>query len=191
MTRPPLILASSSPRRKQMLEALAIPFELYPADVEETWPTGMPVTEVPEYLARLKAEAVYARVSSDRLVLAADTIVVLDGDIINKPGDEQEAIAMLERLSGHMHEVISGVCLKGAGANECFSSLTRVYFKPLKRSDIERYVAACLPLDKAGSYAIQEWIGMTGISHIEGDYFNVVGLPVNMVFDRLRTLGWV
>lgn len=183
----PIVLASGSPRRKMLLEAVQIPFMVHPANIDEDhYPKSLSINEIPVYLAREKAGAVAIREPENTLLLAADTIVVHRGDIIGKPGDQHEAVAMLKRLSGDRHQVISGVCLKENDREVTFSSTTAVYFKPLQEADIKYYVKTFRPLDKAGSYAIQEWIGMIGIEKIEGDYFNVVGLPIHQVVAHLR-----
>lgn len=182
-----LILASGSPRRKDLLEQLGIPFIIHTAGIAETYPADMPIEEVPQYLARQKALAVQAaRQSADKWILAADTIVRLHGRILEKPADEADARRMLALLSGQTHTVISGVCLLKGDDIDIFSAMTKVHFAVLTQEEIAHYVATAKPLDKAGSYAIQEWIGMIGIKGIEGDYFNVVGLPISMVYARLK-----
>lgn len=184
-----IILASGSPRRKYLLEQLGIPFTIHTAGIEETYPADMPILQVPQYLAEQKARAVQEQLSTDKLILAADTIVELKGRILEKPKDEADAQRMLGLLSGNTHTVISGVCLLHGDHCEVFHVTTKVHFAHLDPNDIARYVAECQPLDKAGSYAIQEWIGMIGIRGIEGDYFNVVGLPVQEVYARLKELS--
>lgn len=179
-----IILASGSPRRKQLLEAAHIDFEVMVADVDETPPQGMAGHEVPVHLAHKKAVAI-GRNFPDRLVLGADTVVLLDDDILNKPKDEADAMAMLARLSGRMHRVVTGVCLLQNDRADVFSVVTEVYFRSLTAAQISFYVATYKPLDKAGAYAIQEYIGMIGIEKINGDYYNVMGLPVGDVVKRL------
>lgn len=172
-----LILASGSPRRKQLLEQAHIDFEVITSDVDETNPPGMPGEEVPVHLAKMKAAAV-AEKNPGRDVLAADTVVLLDNDILGKPANDEEAKVMLARLSGNMHRVVTGVCLIKDGTEHSFSVTTEVYFRQLTSTQISFYVEKYHPLDKAGAYAIQEYIGIVGIEKIVGDYYNVMGLPV-------------
>lgn len=179
-----LILASGSPRRRQLLEQAHIDFEVMAADVDETPPPGMPVREVPAHLAGIKAAAI-AEIHPGRDILAADTIVLLDGQIIGKPADINDAKTMLRRLSGRVHTVITGVCLRRGEEITLFSRETQVYFRPLSGAQIDFYAETYKPLDKAGSYAIQEYIGIIGIERIDGDYYNVMGLPVGDVVPLL------
>ena len=179
-----LIHASGSPRRKQLLEQAHIDFEVISADVDETPPAGMDAEEVPAHLAMKKAAAV-AENHPGRRILAADTIVLLDGDIIGKPAGIEEAKTMLARLSGRMHTVITGVCLQDGAEVKTFSAHTKVYFRSLTDAQISFYAETYKPLDKAGSYAIQEYIGIIGIERIDGDYYNVMGLPVGDVMKYL------
>jgi len=179
-----LILASGSPRRKQLLEQAHISFDVVVPDVDETNPPGMPGVEVPEFLARKKALAV-AEHYPGRCILAADTVVLLGEEILGKPAGLAEAKAMLAKLSGRMHRVVTGVCLLAEGQLFSFSETTEVYFRPLLEQQIEAYVEQYRPLDKAGSYAIQEYIGIVGIEKIVGDYYNVMGLPVGLIVPRL------
>lgn len=179
-----IILASGSPRRKQLLEAAHIDFEVIVADVDETPPHGMAGHEVPVHLAHKKAVTI-SQQYPDRLVLAADTVVLLDDDILNKPKDEADAKAMLARLSGRVHKVVTGVCLMQDERADVFSVVTEVYFRLLTPEQISFYVDTYKPMDKAGAYAIQEYIGMIGIEKIDGDYYNVMGLPVGDVVKRL------
>ena len=179
-----IILASGSPRRKQLLEAAHIDFEVIVADVDETNPPGMAGHEVPVHLAHKKAVEI-SRQHPEKLVLAADTVVLLDDDILGKPKDEADAKAMLARLSGRVHKVVTGVCLMQDERADVFSVTTEVYFRHLTTAQISFYVDTYKPMDKAGSYAIQEYIGMIGIEKIDGDYYNVMGLPVGDVVKRL------
>ena len=179
-----LILASGSPRRKQLLELAHIDFEVITSDVDETNPPGMPGEEVPVHLAKEKACAVAAK-HPGRDVLAADTVVLLEGDILGKPDNDAAAKEMLARLSGKMHRVVTGVCLLQNGLEQSFSVTTEVYFRQLSEAQISFYVDTYHPLDKAGSYAIQEYIGIIGIAKIVGDYYNVMGLPVGNVVPLL------
>jgi septum formation protein len=183
-----LILASGSPRRKQLLEQAHIDFEVVTSDVDETNPPGMPGEEVPVHLAKKKAEAV-AEKYPGRDVLAADTVVLLDGDILGKPASDYEAKAMLTRLSGQMHRVVTGVCLFHREREHVFSVNTEVYFRHLSYEQISFYVDHYHPMDKAGAYAIQEYIGIIGIEKIVGDYYNVMGLPVGDIIPLLNDAG--
>lgn len=179
-----LILASGSPRRKLLLEQAHIDFEVVTSDVDETNPPGMSGEEVAVHLAKKKAEAV-AEKYPGRDVLAADTVVLLGDDILGKPASDYEAKAMLTRLSGNMHRVVTGVCLIKDGKEHAFSATTEVYFRHLSYEQVSFYVDHYHPLDKAGSYAIQEYIGIVGIEQIVGDYYNVMGLPVGEVVPLL------
>lgn len=181
-----IILASQSPRRKHLLELAGYQFEVIVADVDETNPPGMPGMQVPEFLARKKAAVIPA---GEALVIAADTIVLLDDDILGKPKDEADARNMLQRLSGRMHEVVSGVCLRKGDRELGFSVVTEVYFRPLSAEQIDYYVGEYKPFDKAGSYAIQEWIGLVGIERINGDYYNVMGLPIGEVVKQIQLIS--
>lgn len=183
-----IILASQSPRRKQLLEMAEIEFEIRIADIDETPPPGMDAAIVPEHLAREKA-AVIAKNNPDAIVIAADTIVLLDNEILGKPVNEDDALAILKKLSGRMHEVISGVCIRQGEAIHSFSAITEVYFRTLTEEQIRHYIANYHPYDKAGAYAIQEWIGIVGIEKINGDYYNVMGLPVGQVVEHLKQMN--
>jgi len=185
-----IILASGSPRRKQLLEQAEIIFEVNTAALEEVYPESMPVHQVPEYLAQKKATAVMAKYADPEavIIIAADTVVVVDNQIIGKPRDAGEAIESLQLLSGKSHEVITGVVLQTKNEERAFSVSTRVFFKNLSEDEIQHYVRRYNPLDKAGAYAIQEWIGLIGIEKIEGDFYNVMGLPINTLVDQLAQL---
>ena len=180
-----IILASQSPRRRQLLEMAEIEFEVLIADVDETNPPGMPGEEVPGFLAKKKADAV-AHLVNDAIVIAADTVVLLDHHILGKPKDAGDAKTILRQLSGRMHKVVTGVCMRRAGKEISFSTTTEVYFRPLTDAQIEHYITNYKPYDKAGAYAIQEWIGVTGIEKINGDYYNVMGLPIGEVINVLN-----
>ena len=184
-----IVLASGSPRRKQLLEWAEVDFEVIVADTAETYPTGLPVGLVPVHIARNKALAVKKRLATERIVLAADTVVVLEGDIIGKPRDRDDAISILMRLAGNQHEVITGVILSKGNQEVAFADSTAVWFHELTKAQIEAYVDKYRPYDKAGAYAIQEWIGVVGIRGIEGDFYNVMGLPVSRVVQELAQFG--
>lgn len=181
-----IVLASQSPRRKQLMEMAELQFDIIIADVDETNPPGMPAEEVPSFLARKKADAVSHR-APGAIVVSADTIVLLDGMILGKPTDAANAIEILGMLSGRMHRVITGVCIRKDELERVFSVTTEVYFRPLSTEQIAHYVNHYKPYDKAGAYAIQEWIGVTGIEKINGDYYNVMGLPIGDVLNVLKT----
>lgn len=188
---PDIILASGSPRRKQLLEWAGVDFHVVTRDTPETWPEGMAVPDVPVHIARNKALAVQAAVGSPSqppVIIAADTIVVLDDEIIGKPRDREDAVSILGRLAGRRHEVITGVAILKGTAERTFADTTAVWFHGLTQAEIEAYVDLHQPFDKAGAYAIQEWIGVVGIRRIEGDFYNVMGLPVSRVVRALREL---
>jgi septum formation protein len=181
-----IVLASGSPRRKQLLEWAEIPFDILVKETPETWPPGLAVAEVPVFIARNKALAVKGTATDGRVILAADTVVVLGEEIIGKPRDKADAIGILSRLAGQRHEVITGVVLLRGEEEISFYDRTAVWFHPLSLAEIEGYVDRYRPYDKAGAYAIQEWIGVVGIKGIEGDFYNVMGLPVSRVVQALR-----
>jgi septum formation protein len=185
----PIILASQSPRRKQLLEWAEIPFEIIVRETDEHFPPGMAPAEVAVYIARNKAYAVQDAIPPGRLILAADTIVVLGDHIIGKPVHREDAVSMLLALSGERHRVITGVVLRRGDREVCFHDETQVDFHPLTEAEIEFYVDKYRPYDKAGAYAIQEWIGVVGIRCIQGDFYNVMGLPVSRVVQAIRTFG--
>jgi septum formation protein len=190
-----IILASQSPRRKLLLEWAEVPFQIINQFTDERFPADMPVEEVPVYLAKQKALATKAHIQdayhgrlADEPVLAADTIVVLDNEVINKPCDLEEAVHMLKKLSGRTHRVITGVVILAREHEVSFADITEVEFHELTEGQIRFYVEKYSPLDKAGAYAIQEWIGVVGIKSIKGDFYNVMGLPVSRVLQALRQL---
>lgn len=184
-----IVLASSSPRRKELLEKAGIAFRIRASHADEDIPDNILVEDVPEYLAIKKARTVQEQSNEHELILAADTIVLLGDKIMDKPENDLHAKEILRSLSGKVHRVITGVCLLKEERMCTFSEITKVYFYPLTESQINYYVDNYHPLDKAGAYAIQEWIGLTGIEKIEGDYFNVVGLPVGRVMKEIERFG--
>ena len=185
-----LILASASPRRKELLAGLNIPFEVRLIDgIDETYPPELPTDEVPLYISQKKAAAYKANVSPQTIVLTADTVVVCNEQILGKPIDEADARRMLQMLSGKTHRVITGVTLLVEGNSKSFSVATDVTFKPLSAAEIDYYIRTFKPFDKAGAYGIQEWIGYIGVTAINGSYFNVMGLPVQRIYEELHTLG--
>ena len=181
-----IILASKSPRRKQLLEWAEIPFDVMVKDTDEMYPATLSIEKVPVYIARNKALAVKEELSHDRLILAADTIVVLNGKVIGKPTSKDNAIEILSELSGQVHQVITGVVLLREDIETAFADITEVEFHQLTQQQIEFYVNKYKPYDKAGAYAIQEWIGVVGIKRVKGDFYNVMGLPVSRVVRALR-----
>ena len=187
------ILASQSPRRKQLLAWADIEFDIIVSAAEEDFPAEMDVQEVPVYIAQKKAIAVQEKIKLEfpihqgKWIIAADTIVVLDNEIIGKPIDRADAIAILQKLSGKTHRVITGVYLINDTESRIFSETTLVHFHPLTLSQIEYYVDQYQPYDKAGAYGIQDWIGVVGIQGIEGDFYNVMGLPVSKLLSYLPT----
>ena len=183
---PPLFLASKSPRRQELLRAAGIEFKLIDVDVEEDFPADMDVEDVPEYLARKKAEAAIPLIDSESLVLTADSVVIMQDKIFGKPADEAEAIEMISLLAGHHHLVITGVFIGNHNNGVGFSDYTSVWLEPMSKEEIEYYVRTSPPLDKAGAYGIQDWIGWAKVSRIEGSYANVMGLPVHQVYETLK-----
>ncbi|MEI9944847.1 MAG: Maf family nucleotide pyrophosphatase [Chitinophagaceae bacterium] len=184
-----IILASQSPRRKQLLEWAEVPFDIIVQSTDENFPAELPVAEVPVYIARNKALTVQEQVATGLTILAADTIVVLGQKIIGKPTDREDAIAILSALSGKKHLVITGVVICKDEKEVAFSDTTEVWFHDLTKEQIEFYVDKYKPYDKAGAYAIQEWIGVVGIQSIQGDFYNVMGLPVSRVVRELEKFG--
>ncbi len=187
MTDRKIILASNSPRRKELMRMAGFEFEVKSKNVEENHPEGMLAEEIPLHLAQKKAKAFLPELEDNEVVIGADTIVLLNGRIYEKPVDRQDAIAMLGALSGKVHTVITGVCILSRLKEISFADVTQVHFNPLTLAEIEYYVDNFKPYDKAGSYACQEWIGAVAIKKFEGDYFNVVGLPINRVYKELKS----
>lgn len=186
-----IVLASKSPRRKQLLEWAEVPFDILAMETPETWPEGLTLEEIPVHIAREKAKAVmhlelYQHYEINVPVLAADTVVVLGEKVIGKPVDREDAIAMLTALQGQTHRVITGVVIRNKDEEISFADITEVDFHPLEQEDIAYYVDQYKPFDKAGSYAIQEWIGVIGIKGVRGDFYNVMGLPVSRVVRALH-----
>jgi septum formation protein len=184
-----IILASQSPRRKQLLEWAEIPFEVAIKETDERFPPGLTPEEVAIYIARNKALAVLQQRKKDEIILAADTIVVLGEAIIGKPVHREEAISMLLALAGEKHKVITGVVIRKANKEIAFADTTEVEFHDLSVKQIEFYVDKYKPYDKAGAYAIQEWIGVVGIKSVNGDFYNVMGLPVSRVVKALASFN--
>ncbi len=180
----PLILASNSPRRQQLLREAGLEFEIFTKDIDESFDSSMPVRAVAQFLSNVKNKA-YREDFESELILTADTTVVIGDAILNKPENRDEAIDMLTMLSGNVHEVVTGVSLSDAYNTKSISDVTYVYFKNFTKEEITYYVDHYHPLDKAGAYGIQEWIGMIGVTKIEGSFYNVVGLPIHRVYEML------
>ena len=184
-----LLLASKSPRRKELLTQIGLPVRIVSIDVDEKDYTACDSSRIAEQLSRKKADAYpIEKIGADDILITADTLVVLDDEVMGKPQNRKEAIEMLQRLSGRQHTVYTGVTLTTRERQISFTEATRVQFKPLRREVIEYYVDNYKPLDKAGAYGIQEWIGMVGIERIEGCYYNVMGLPISHLFDAIRQI---
>lgn len=185
-----LILASQSPRRKQLLEQAELSFVIRTAHADENFPADMVPEQAPLFIASNKAEAVFQTLNEEEqqnaIIIAADTVVILDGKIIGKPIDTGDAKNILRQLSGKVHKVVTGVVIFSKSRKEEINETTEVHFLTLSEEQIEHYVEKYSPLDKAGAYAIQEWIGLTGIKKINGDFYNVMGLPVSQVLDKLK-----
>lgn len=182
-----IVLASQSPRRKQLLEWAEVPFEIIVVPTDESYPDGLTAEETAIHIARQKAAAVRSRTGNT--ILAADTIVVLGNEIIGKPKSREDAVAILTRLSGAHHKVVTGVVISTADDETAFADVTDVEFHALTTAQLEFYVDKYQPYDKAGAYAIQEWIGVVGIKRINGDFYNVMGLPVSRVVQALHRLA--
>lgn len=180
-----IILASKSPRREQLLKGLDIPFIIKVKEVSEEFPPHLKKEEIALFLAELKAAAYDEELDEKTLVITADTIVWINNTVLNKPKDYADAVTILTQLSGNMHEVITGVCLKTKNKTKSFYAITKVYFKTLTPQEIDYYITKYHPYDKAGAYGAQEWIGYTAIKKIEGSYFNVMGLPTRLLYEEL------
>ena len=189
LNRYKVILASNSPRRKELLSGLGVDYEVKTLpDVDESYPNGLSGEEIAKHIARGKAEAYRSLIQADELVITADTIVWLDGTVMGKPKDEEEAKDMLIRLSGKTHQVITGVCLTTASMQKTFATVTDVTFATLTDEEVDYYVTRYQPMDKAGSYGVQEWIGFVGVENLSGSYFNVMGLPIQRLYTELKKL---
>ncbi len=207
-----IVLASNSPRRKELLAGLGFDYEVRTLQgLDESYPEGLSMEEIPQYISRKKAAAY--TLNPDELLITADTIVYLDGEVLGKPADEAEAKQMLRKLSGKTHQVVTGVTLKTplnlplkgrlaeqdslpsregrGGSSISFASVSQVTFAQLSEAEIDHYVTHYRPLDKAGAYGIQEWIGYIGVTRIEGSYFNVMGLPVQRLYSEMKKLNLI
>ena len=180
------ILASKSPRRQELLHILGLSFEVRTKETEENFPEDLNKEQIPVYLAQTKAAPFYEELNENDLLITADTIVWLDGKVLGKPENSAEAKQMLQGLSGREHQVISGVCLTSKNKQKSFYAVSNVQFKVLTDREIDFYVSQFSPFDKAGAYGIQEWIGAIGITHIEGSFYNVMGLPVQRLYEEIQ-----
>jgi len=181
-----IILGSQSPRRQELLKGLNLQFEVKVIDVEETYPQQMVGVDIPMYLAEKKADAYKKLMKEDTLLITADTIVWHEGKVFGKPADKTEAIKMLKSLSGKTHQVITGVCISTLNHRKVFHVISEVRFTRITTDEIEYYLTHYQPYDKAGSYGVQEWIGYVAVEHIEGSYFNVMGLPIQRLYTELK-----
>lgn len=184
-----IILASNSPRRRELLAGLGLDFEVRTLPgIDESYPDSLEGSHIPLYIARKKAEAYRTYLHKDELMITADTIVWLDRRVLGKPRAEAEAVQMLRDMSGRTHEVYTGVCLTTSARQRSFTVGTRVRFAQLSDEEIQYYVSHFHPLDKAGAYGVQEWIGYVGVEYIEGSYYNVMGLPMQRLYQELKLM---
>lgn len=185
-----IVLASASPRRKELLAGLDIPFEVRLIEgIDESYPAMLQCAEIPEYISRVKAESYKASMQPNDLIITADTIVWVDGKVLGKPKDARMAAHMLRTLSGRTHQVATGVTILTRDVQRTFSATSHVTFDTLSDEEIDYYISKYMPLDKAGAYGIQEWIGYIGVSSLEGSYFNVMGLPVQRLYKELQKIA--
>ncbi|MDE7375450.1 MAG: Maf family nucleotide pyrophosphatase [Muribaculaceae bacterium] len=185
-----LLLASNSPRRRELLRLIAPDFAIASMhDIDETYPPTLPTAEVPLFLSQLKAKAYSADLVPGEVIITADTVVINDGKILGKPHTDEEAVNMLMSLMGHTHTVVTGVTLTSTEKTDSFAESTEVTFDTISKNEIEWYVQNYRPLDKAGAYGIQEWIGCVAISSIKGCFYNVMGLPLHTLYEHLRRFG--
>ncbi len=180
-----LILGSKSPRRSQLLKELDIPFVQKIADIDESFPEDMPVLEVAEFIALAKAKALIDRIKGDDIVITADSVVICEGVIYGKPKNGKEAKAYIQILSNNIHQVVTGVCIRDSKKKSSFSEISEVKLAPITKKELNYYVKEYMPIDKAGAYGIQEWIGHAKIEWIKGTYTNIMGLPTRLVYEKL------
>ena len=180
-----LILASGSPRRHFLMKELGLKFEVRIKETNESFPSELKAEQISIYLAEKKAEAFRSEIKKNELLITADTIVWINGQVLNKPTDHDDAFGMLRLLSGRMHEVFTGVCLMSKEKTKTFFCATKVFFRELSDEEIDYYITTYKPFDKAGAYGAQEWIGYVGVEKIEGSYFNVMGLPLRELYEEL------
>ena len=184
-----IVLASNSPRRRELLAGLGLPFEVRVLDgIDESYPDDLPVSEVAQYIASKKAAAYRDAMADDELVITADTVVIVGDEILGKPVDEADARRMLREISGRTHQVTTGVCMLTTTQERRFAVTTDVTFKELSDEEIDYYISHYKPFDKAGAYGIQEWIGYIGVTGLDGSYYNVMGLPVQRIYETLRQI---
>lgn len=184
-----VILASNSPRRKELLSGLGIEYSIKVlSGIEELYPNSLKKEDIPVYISREKASAYLSRMSENDLIITADTIVWVDGKVLGKPRNEDEARFMLQELSGRTHEVITGVSLTTKSFQHSFSAVSEVKFARLTNEEIDYYIVNYHPMDKAGAYGIQEWIGFVGVENIKGSFFNIMGLPIQKLYNELKKL---
>lgn len=181
-----IILGSASPRRQELLRGINLTFEVMPLDVDESYPPYLTGVEIPMFLAEKKADAYKNMLNDELMVITADTIVLLDGRVLGKPVDRADAVKMLQRLSGKTHQVITGVCISTILRRRTFHTISEVKFARLNDAEIEYYLEHYAPYDKAGSYGVQEWIGFIAVEQINGSYFNVMGLPIQRLYNELK-----
>lgn len=183
-----VILASGSPRRKELLSSIGIDYKVRVVnDIDESYPENMKAEDIPQFISRKKAAAYRQDMSNDELIITADTVVAVDNKILGKPKDKTEAVKMLNLLSGRKHQVITGVTVMTSEREETFATVSNVSISKLSDEEIDYYIEKYKPYDKAGAYGIQEWIGMIGVTEIEGSFFNVMGLPVQRLYTLLKT----
>ncbi len=182
----PILLGSQSPRRAQLLEALGLQFRLKKANIKEDYPAHLKAEQIAEFLAEAKAEALLNERNQNEVLICSDTVVWNQGESLEKASNRNEAIEMLQKLSGRNHEVITGVCCWGPEGKTTFSDVCKVYFREIDQKEIEFYIDQYQPFDKAGAYGIQEWIGLSAIERIEGSYFTVMGLPTHQIVEYLK-----
>ena len=180
-----LILASGSPRRQELLKSLGVPFKIRIKEINEVYPKHLKKSEISDYLAQLKSNAFVEELNPKDLLITSDTIVWYHNMALGKPKSKDDAFQMLQKLSGKTHEVITSVCLKSLQKEDIFNSITKVTFKELSTEEIKFYIDNYNPMDKAGAYGIQDWIGQIGVKKIEGSYFNVMGLPIHKIYSQL------
>ena len=180
-----LILASGSPRRQELLKSLGVPFEIRIREIDEVYPKHLKKSEISDYLAQLKSNAFVEELNPKDLLITSDTIVWYHNMALGKPKSKDDAFQMLQKLSGKTHEVITSVCLKSLQKEDIFNSITKVTFKELSSEEIQFYIDNYNPMDKAGAYGIQDWIGQIGVTKIEGSYFNVMGFPIHKIYSQL------
>jgi septum formation protein len=184
-----IVLASNSPRRRELLAGLGLPFEVrVMADIDESYPADLPVGEVARYISGKKADAYRGSLADDELLITADTVVIVGDEILGKPVDEADATRMLRLISGRTHQVTTGVAMLTTTQERRFAVTTDVTFRPLTDDEIHYYISRYKPFDKAGAYGIQEWIGYVGVTSLRGSYYNVMGLPVQRIYETLQQI---